>query len=139
MIFCANIFDIFFIALVLNSGHMVPLDVPKIALDMISRFLSGKDFSSGASTLGVSLVNPECENSENKRSSYFVKRGAGHSSNLDSGESDRTGEKHSSQFVLTMFSYENIYMSSLVIFPVLIAVVIFLRFRRSYKQSLSRR
>ena len=33
--------------LVLNSGHMVPLDHPRPALDMITRFLEGKSFSDG--------------------------------------------------------------------------------------------
>ena len=32
---------------VLDSGHMVPLDQPAVSLDMITRFLSGADFSAG--------------------------------------------------------------------------------------------
>ena len=43
---------------VLNAGHMVPMDVPKIALDMITRFLGDKDFSAGNALVGVSLLNP---------------------------------------------------------------------------------
>lgn len=45
---------------------MVPMDVPKIALDMITRFLGDKDFSAGNALVGVSLINPEdirCDNS----------------------------------------------------------------------------
>ncbi|CAN0583295.1 unnamed protein product, partial [Ectocarpus sp. 12 AP-2014] len=37
--------------LVLNSGHMVPLDQPRAALDMLKRFLSGDAFSDGEQTL----------------------------------------------------------------------------------------
>ena len=63
--------------LVLNSGHMVPMDVPKIALDMISKFLGDKEFSAGNALVGVSLINPEeirCENGGPTRS---TKRGGG--------------------------------------------------------------
>ena len=62
--------------LVLNSGHMVPMDVPKIALDMISKFLGDKEFSAGNALVGVSLINPEeirCENGPTRS----TKRGAG--------------------------------------------------------------
>jgi len=45
--------------LVLNAGHMVPMDVPKHAFDMIARFLADQDFSSGSAVVGVSLVNPD--------------------------------------------------------------------------------
>ncbi|CAM9829589.1 unnamed protein product, partial [Ectocarpus sp. 13 AM-2016] len=37
--------------LVLNSGHMVPLDQPRAALDMLKRFLSGDAFSDGEQAL----------------------------------------------------------------------------------------
>ncbi|CAN0104491.1 unnamed protein product, partial [Ectocarpus fasciculatus] len=36
---------------VLNSGHMVPLDQPRAALDMLKRFLSGDAFSDGEQAL----------------------------------------------------------------------------------------
>lgn len=39
---------------VLNSGHMVPLDQPRFALDMLSRFLGDQPFSDSAQTaLGI--------------------------------------------------------------------------------------
>lgn len=40
--------------LVLDSGHMVPMDLPKISLQMISNFINGKTFFSGASGISVS-------------------------------------------------------------------------------------
>ena len=63
--------------LVLNSGHMVPMDVPKIALDMISKFLNDKEFSAGNALVGVSLINPEEIRCENGGPTRATKRGAG--------------------------------------------------------------
>lgn len=40
--------------LVLNSGHMVPMDLPAIAFDMISRFVNRSPFSEGDSHVSVS-------------------------------------------------------------------------------------
>ncbi|CAN0480730.1 unnamed protein product, partial [Hapterophycus canaliculatus] len=39
---------------VLNSGHMVPLDQPRAALDMLRRFVRGQPFSdSEQASIGV--------------------------------------------------------------------------------------
>ena len=38
--------------LVLNSGHMVPMDLPMISLEMITRFMNNQPFYSGISSLG---------------------------------------------------------------------------------------
>lgn len=47
--------------LVLDSGHMVPMDQPRNALDMISRFVKGSPFSSGPSKIEAIPVDPnEC-------------------------------------------------------------------------------
>jgi len=40
--------------LVLNSGHMVPMDLPAIAFDMISKFVNKSPFSEGDSHVSVS-------------------------------------------------------------------------------------
>jgi carboxypeptidase C (cathepsin A) len=47
--------------LVLDSGHMVPMDQPRIALDMITRFVTNKAFSAGLSKLGVEPTDPMLE------------------------------------------------------------------------------
>lgn len=70
----------YFVFSVLNSGHMVPMDVPKIALDMITRFLHDKGFSHGNAMVGVSLVDVEdaarCEQNAAMKVSN-IKRGGG--------------------------------------------------------------
>ena len=53
------------------------MDVPKIALDMITRFLGDKDFSAGNALVGVSLLNPEEIRCENTGLARPVKRGGG--------------------------------------------------------------
>lgn len=54
--------------IVLNSGHMVPMDVPEVALDMITKFLRGDSFVSGTSPLGSAAHAPidaaECGGAE---------------------------------------------------------------------------
>jgi carboxypeptidase D len=40
---------------VLNAGHMVPLDVPAAALDMIRRFLANQSFQDKQQAIGMSL------------------------------------------------------------------------------------
>lgn len=44
---------------VLDAGHMVPMDQPRIALDMISSFLQNKPFGKVVSKLAVSLSGSE--------------------------------------------------------------------------------
>ena len=44
--------------IVLNSGHMVPMDVPEVALDMLGKFLRGDSFVSGTSPLGSAVHAP---------------------------------------------------------------------------------
>lgn len=41
--------------LVLNAGHMVPMDQPEVALAMLQTFVAGRDFSSGLSKVGVTV------------------------------------------------------------------------------------
>lgn len=48
----ASRFQLYF--LVLDSGHMVPLDQPKIALEMIDRFVNSQPLSNGKSRVGIS-------------------------------------------------------------------------------------
>jgi Serine carboxypeptidase len=63
---------------VLNSGHMVPMDVPKVALDMITRFLNGEGYSAGNSMVGVSVVNIEdTAHCPNTSPANAIKRGGG--------------------------------------------------------------
>jgi hypothetical protein len=54
-----------FILIVLNCGHMVPMDEPAIALDMISRFVEGKVFGSGPARIQMStkLWDPQLSDS----------------------------------------------------------------------------
>jgi carboxypeptidase D len=40
---------------VLNAGHMVPMDQPEIALSMLRTFVSGREFASGPSKVGVKV------------------------------------------------------------------------------------
>lgn len=47
--------------LILDSGHMVPMDQPRVALDMINRFLQGKSFSSGNSKIEAVSTEPKTE------------------------------------------------------------------------------
>lgn len=42
----------------LDAGHMVPMDQPKVALDMLSRFLNKQPFSAGVSKVPVSTKTP---------------------------------------------------------------------------------
>jgi len=44
--------------IVLNSGHMVPLDVPKAALEMVSRFLQGQSFADKPQPITMSAASP---------------------------------------------------------------------------------
>ena len=51
---------------VLNAGHMVPLDEPKVSLDLVSRFLNKKSFNSGFSKLKLLASDPSaCEPASN--------------------------------------------------------------------------
>jgi len=43
---------------VTGAGHMVPLDVPAAALDMIGRFLGGKSFADKAQGISMSVAPP---------------------------------------------------------------------------------
>jgi hypothetical protein len=54
-----NIFSVFVsYFIVLDAGHMVPMDLPEIALKMISTFISKGTFRTGESKLGVSYKLP---------------------------------------------------------------------------------
>ena len=44
--------------IVLNAGHMVPLDVPEAALDMITRFISGRKLGDKPQGIGMSVAPP---------------------------------------------------------------------------------
>lgn len=57
---------------------MVPMDVPKVALDMITRFLNGEGYSAGNSMVGVSVVNIEdTAHCPNTSPANAIKRGGG--------------------------------------------------------------
>lgn len=47
--------------LVLDSGHMVPMDQPRVALDMITRFIENKPFSAGSSKIEAAAIDPKFE------------------------------------------------------------------------------
>jgi hypothetical protein len=61
---------------------MVPMDVPKIALDMITRFLGDKEFSAGNALVGVSLINPDEIRCDNSGPARPAKRGGGTASGM---------------------------------------------------------
>ena len=136
---------------------MVPMDVPRVALDMISRFLHGKDYSSGDSMLGVALINIEdtahCDNVHNKG----VKRGGGYYHKFSAAVNEEAlnnnhNKTHTkSQFIGGFSSLLSFGISSnrdsslgvfyifLILFILLLLGMFFFRFQRSQKQILSRR
>ena len=69
------------IYIVLNSGHMVPMDVPEVALDMLGKFLRGDSFVSGTSSLGSAVHAPvdaaECGGRERERERERAGAGTG--------------------------------------------------------------
>jgi hypothetical protein len=46
---------------ILNAGHMVPLDVPEVALEMIRTFVYGRSFDAYEQRLDRALPNDTCE------------------------------------------------------------------------------
>ena len=137
---------------------MVPMDVPKAALDMIRRFLTGDDFSAGNSMLGVSVLNIEdAEHCIISTNAAGVKRGGGTSDELtdalDEGAADtiinKSRYKHN-RFASGLYSLFGLKVSKsgdsnpgiIAIFfmlILLIAVLFFLRFQKLNKQLISRR
>ena len=138
---------------VLNSGHMVPMDVPKEALDMIKRFLSGNDFSAGSSMLGVSLVNVEDAEHCIAAQNAGVKRGGGTSDEStlilkkDAANAIFHSKNHLANLFSSLFGFQfskggSSYLAAIVILFILVllvAVIFFLRFQRLNKQFISRR
>lgn len=51
----------------LDAGHMVPMDIPEIALKMISTFIEKGNFKSGESRVGVSLRGGEVPSEQTQK------------------------------------------------------------------------
>ena len=151
--------------IVLNSGHMVPMDVPRIALDMIKRFLSYHGYSSGNSMVGVALVNVEdaakCHGveseSDTRQQPVFVKRGAGfYNSEASEVHSPRTNSSSWLRFsdgisvIVGFFSSSphtsqrpgssgGVCAAVILCVAAALGVFFFFRLQRYRKQSISRR
>ena len=135
---------------------MVPMDVPKIALDMITRFLHDKGFSHGNAMVGVSLIDVEdaarCEKSAAMRVSN-IKRGGGRVVAQDEEilkrNSSIPGKKpiYSASFGLLTYvtmtqqgdSNRGVLIGILFCSVVSIAVFFCLRLQKFQKQTISRR
>lgn len=66
-----------FIDTVLNSGHMVPMDLPRVAFDLISKFISNQPLNSGVQNLNLKALEPstiECSNNNNKANKLAKKK-----------------------------------------------------------------
>jgi hypothetical protein len=63
--------------LVLDSGHMVPMDQPARALDMLSRFLANTPFASAPSPLKPSAAAPQDECGDKPVVGSSQRRGGG--------------------------------------------------------------
>ena len=137
---------------------MVPMDVPRVALDMISRFLHGKDYSSGDSMLGIALTNIEDTAHCNNMNNVGVTRGGGsfHEFNgavkEDALNSNLNKTHTKNQFTGGSFysiisfgliskrgSSDGVFYIFFFLFMLLLAVIFYCRFHRSNKQFLSRR
>ena len=79
---------------VLNSGHMVPMDQPAVSLDMITRFLSGKLLGSPSRLVGVS--RPPDALACTAVSTEVVQRGSGGKGGLRGGGKTRNKGKQMS-------------------------------------------
>jgi carboxypeptidase C (cathepsin A) len=69
--------------LVLDSGHMFPMDQPSRALDMITKWIENKVFAAGPSKIGTALLDPRTECAPPMTASSFsseVKRNLGEAS-----------------------------------------------------------
>lgn len=135
---------------------MVPMDVPKIALDMITRFLHDKGFSHGNSMVGVSLIDVEddarCEKNAAMRVSN-IKRGGGRTVVYDeeilNRNSSDPGNKplFSAGFGLLSYvsmtqqgdSNRGVLIGILFCSVVSIAVFFCLRLQKFQRQTISRR
>lgn len=135
---------------VLNSGHMVPMDVPKVAFDMISRFLNGDGYSAGNSMVGVSVVNIEdtahCPDTLSSKASNTIKRGGGLFSTQEPEVSDlNKTERASLQFsngygfivgvTNLLAGNSNLAVCGAVLFCLVLSVSVFfvLRFQKMHK------
>jgi carboxypeptidase C (cathepsin A) len=44
--------------IVLNSGHMMPMDLPQVAYEMISAFVENRALNQGSSKIGEQQIDP---------------------------------------------------------------------------------
>ena len=72
--------------LVLDCGHMVPMDQPKIALDMITRFVEKQSFSAGESKIEVAAADRAVDCSSLRQLDYTASGGFGNSNRLLQGD-----------------------------------------------------
>jgi carboxypeptidase D len=70
---------------VLDSGHMVPMNQPKRALDMFKKFVENKPFSAGTTKLHVSTTIPDemCPSQHRRASEEWGSAGSYLSSTMD--------------------------------------------------------
>ena len=133
------------------------MDVPRVALDMILRFLHNKDYSSGDSLLGVAIVNIEDTAHCGTINNAGVKRGGGssHMSNAIVKEElvdDNLNKTHSQNRFMNCLSFlwtfritsrkeSTAGLCYILLFLLILisSVILYVRYQRSYKQVISRR